>query len=113
MSNSMFSIARAIKKIYFFEMKINKLNAVLDDVVKFYLKRSQSDDILHFRNKINNYYGDIKYIKKELLNKYESKTMSLNSKYNLINDEKFNLNRIDRNVDKLSRELQVYLINKN
>lgn len=112
MSNTMFSIARVIKKIYSFEMKINMLNDVLNDVVKIYLKRSDSDDVLHFRNKINNYYSDIKYIKKELLTKYGANVMVLNSNYNLINDEKYNLERIDRNVDKLSKELQVYLINK-
>lgn len=112
MSNTMFSIARVIKKIYSFEMKINLINNVLNDVVKIYLKRSDSEDVLHFRSRINNYYSDIKYIKKELLIKYGTNDMVLNSNCNLINDEKYNLERIDRNVDKLTKEFQVYLINK-
>jgi hypothetical protein len=115
MSNSKFSIARTIKQIYFSEMRINSLNTVLNDVVKKYLKMNASDDIMHFRKKIDDYYRSIKYIKRKLLNNYDSNNMLMNSNDNiihLINDGNINLETIDKRVDKLSRELQVYLINK-
>lgn len=115
MSNTKFSIARTIKQIYFSEMRINSLNTVLNDVVKKYLKMNTSDDIMHFRKKIDDYYRSIKYIKNKLLNNHDSDIMLMNTNDNIvhfINDGNINLEAIDKHVDKLSRELQVYLINK-
>jgi len=115
MCNSKVIIARTIKKIYFSEMRINTLNTVLNDVVKKYLKINTSDDIIHFQKKIEDYYCSLKLIKRKLLNNYGSDKILFNLNDNfihLINNGDINLKTIEKNVDKLSKELQVYLINK-
>ena len=115
MRHSTILFNRLIKQLYFSEMRINTINSVLNDVIKKYLKVNANDDIIHFRKKIDDYYSSLNFIKSSMLCSYSPKVRKKYSNvnlYHMVNSGNLDLETIDKNVAKLSSELQVYLINK-